>query len=139
MSKITHSDHDKVVTGLLDKPCVSIREGQAITALLEERENLRRNLQAADREADRWRHGVPVEGDYVCPDSLRADLVADKYRSAMEELRFEVMTLALQAEGTTLRSDEQDAGVATYEFYRGKSKAFRQVLDVIDAAMETKP
>ena len=28
---------------------------------------------AAIREADRWRHGVPIEGDYVCPDSLRAD------------------------------------------------------------------
>lgn len=31
------------------------------------------NSKAAEREADRWRHGVPVEGDYVCPRSLEAD------------------------------------------------------------------
>ena len=28
------------------------------------------SLAAAEREQDRWRHGVPIEGDYVCPDSL---------------------------------------------------------------------
>lgn len=31
------------------------------------------SLAAATREADRLRHGVPVEGNFVCPDSLRAD------------------------------------------------------------------
>lgn len=30
-------------------------------------------LDAAEREADRWRHGVPVEGDYVRPTSLALD------------------------------------------------------------------
>lgn len=28
-------------------------------------------LNAAERELERWRHGVTVEGDFVCPDSLR--------------------------------------------------------------------
>jgi hypothetical protein len=28
-------------------------------------------LKATERELERWRHGVQIEGDYVCPDSLR--------------------------------------------------------------------
>lgn len=27
-------------------------------------------LSSSTRELERWRHGVPIEGDYVCPDSL---------------------------------------------------------------------
>lgn len=38
---------------------------------------------AAIREADRWRHGVPVECDYVCPDSLAlAEARAERDRLA---------------------------------------------------------
>lgn len=29
-----------------------------------------RRLAAAERELERWRHGVQIEGDFVCPDSL---------------------------------------------------------------------
>ena len=32
---------------------------------------LEAELAATNRELERWRHGVMVEGDYVCPDSLR--------------------------------------------------------------------
>lgn len=28
---------------------------------------------AAEREADRWRHGKTIEGDYVCPRGLECD------------------------------------------------------------------
>lgn len=43
-------------------------------------------LDAAEREADRWRHGVPVEGDYVCPTSLALDQArADFIRYAAHE------------------------------------------------------
>lgn len=31
---------------------------------------LERRLAAAERELERWRHGVTIEGDFVCPDSL---------------------------------------------------------------------
>lgn len=33
-------------------------------------------IDAAEAELERWRHGVPVEGDYVCPNALRADMAA---------------------------------------------------------------
>lgn len=33
-------------------------------------EQMRKQCDAAIREADRLRHGVPIEGDFVCPDSL---------------------------------------------------------------------
>lgn len=34
-------------------------------------DSLRAQLAAALREADRLRHGVPIEGDYVCPEAAR--------------------------------------------------------------------
>lgn len=30
--------------------------------------------EALERELERWRHNQPVEGDYVCPNALRADM-----------------------------------------------------------------
>jgi hypothetical protein len=52
---------------------------------------------AAVRELERWRHGVTIEGDFVCPDSLRADAlqarvgkleaVADAARMVMRSWR----------------------------------------------------
>lgn len=42
---------------------------------------LHKSLAAAVREADRLRHGVPVEGDYVCP----SDLERDTLRAALTE------------------------------------------------------
>ena len=42
---------------------------------------LEAELAAASREADRLRHGVPVEGDYVCPHELRTgELEAENAR-----------------------------------------------------------
>lgn len=41
-------------------------EVRAIGALIE-------RCAAAECETDRWRHGVPIEGDHVCPDSLALD------------------------------------------------------------------
>ena len=32
--------------------------------------DLTRQLAEANRELERWRHGVTIEGDFVCPDSL---------------------------------------------------------------------
>ena len=38
----------------------------ALTAIAD----LTRQLAEANRELERWRHGVTIEGDFVCPDSL---------------------------------------------------------------------
>lgn len=43
---------------------------------------LRGEITALNRELDRWRHGYPVEGDYVCPGDLRADLERDRANEA---------------------------------------------------------
>lgn len=32
----------------------------------------RKQLAAVEREADRFRHGEPVDGDFVCPNDYRA-------------------------------------------------------------------
>lgn len=53
--------------GTLESPCEMCGSvSGTVLALLDA-------LDAAEREADRWRHGVPVEGDYVCPTSLALD------------------------------------------------------------------
>ena len=40
---------------------------------------MQRRAEAAEREAERLRHGEPVEGDFVCPNDLRAhDLEQDR-------------------------------------------------------------
>jgi len=65
-------------------------EGRELSDVLAENASLRSALAASERECDRWRHGVPVEGDYVCPDSLalaetRAALAeCQREREAME-------------------------------------------------------
>lgn len=53
--------------GTLESPCEMCGSvSGTVLALLDA-------LDAAEREADRWRHGVPVEGDYVRPTSLALD------------------------------------------------------------------
>ena len=34
---------------------------------------LQARIEAQDRELDRWRHGVPIEGDYVCEYAMKLD------------------------------------------------------------------
>lgn len=45
----------------------------AARRVVRERNEAQANAAAAERTADRLRHGQAIEGDYVCPDSLRAD------------------------------------------------------------------
>lgn len=44
-----------------------------VPALIAEVRMQRARADAATREADRLRHGAPVEGDFVCPDAMRAE------------------------------------------------------------------
>lgn len=55
-------------------------ENERLTASLDA---ARAERDAAVREADRWRHGVAIEGDYVCP----ADLERDALKSQLAECR----------------------------------------------------
>lgn len=41
---------------------------------------------AALREADRWRHGATVEGDFVCPNQLQLDAALARVREVEAEL-----------------------------------------------------
>ncbi len=67
----------------------------AIHELIEENAGLHQQLAAANaeiaamtRELERWRHGVTIEGDFVCPDSL--ELTETKQQlSAMTDARDE--------------------------------------------------
>lgn len=45
--------------------------------------SLRAALAAAERELERWRHGQPVEGDYVCPNELRATIAESQLDAAV--------------------------------------------------------
>ena len=50
---------------------------------------------AAMREADRLRHGVPVEGDFVCPNELRAteaEAERDEALALLERFAVDVVT-----------------------------------------------
>lgn len=62
---------------------------QRIAKLIEE-------VEAAQHEADRLRHGVPIEGDFVCPESLRADdwqRLADQRAAALVAAEAEIARL----------------------------------------------
>ena len=48
------------------KPDIPVTMAYIVRQLMADRD-------AAIREADRLRHGVPVEGDFVCPDALLLD------------------------------------------------------------------
>lgn len=93
----------------------------------------RADLAAAEREADRWRHGLPVEGDYVCPtaqerdaaiaraeraererDDLRARLLseADASRASIASLGGLVESSAARAEKAEGERDEARAACA---------------------------
>ena len=53
------------------------------TVAATERDTARAERDAAIREADRLRHGVPVEGDFVCPTELERDAM----RKGLDTLR----------------------------------------------------
>lgn len=49
----------------------------------------RKQLAAVEREADRFRHGEPVDGDFVCPNDYRAYMAekdCDALRMALKQI-----------------------------------------------------
>lgn len=62
---------------------------------------IRRDLAATQREADRLRHGLAIEGDYVCPNALERD----RLRAEVAQTR-DLLTRAAEAGRVT---DEQIA------------------------------
>ena len=53
----------------------------------EERDAARAALAASQREADRLRHGEPIESDYICPDSLALTECRASLARCMEAVR----------------------------------------------------
>jgi hypothetical protein len=49
-------------------------------------EKAERELAAADRELERWRHDVPIEGDYICQAALERDAAIAECRSVRRDL-----------------------------------------------------
>lgn len=67
----------RVRIAALEAEVRSLREGDREAAQVEEQigvflKDVPAKLAALEAELDRWRHGAPIEGDFVCPDSLRA-------------------------------------------------------------------
>jgi len=56
-------------------------------------ELLTRQLADANRELERWRHGVTIEGDFVCPDSLALSDARAELR-AIGKAKLELRALA---------------------------------------------
>lgn len=62
----------------------SARRGKRIAELEDELVLAEERREQAERGLERHRHGVTVEGDFVCPDSLAS---ADAYRRGVEAMR----------------------------------------------------
>lgn len=80
-----------------------LRREQARTRRAEE------NAAAAERMADRLRHGQAIEGDYVCPDSLRADEAQRKLNMANRTVYEQIEELRRkdnEIDGECMRADE---------------------------------
>ena len=83
-------DTQAVLTGTPEN-----RTRNELRAMTADRDRLVAELLAATREADRLRHGMAVEGDFVCPDSLalndaraesqEAKVQRDRLRALVEE------------------------------------------------------
>jgi hypothetical protein len=58
-----------------------------VAAGREEAATLRARLATVERELERWRHGVTVEGDFVCPDSLRMTALEAALRQLTDDLK----------------------------------------------------
>jgi hypothetical protein len=47
------------------------RQDARVEVLERDRQTAEARALAAERECERWRHGQPIEGDYVCPNELK--------------------------------------------------------------------
>lgn len=75
-----------------------------------ERARMASALAAAEREADRLRHGVPVDGDFVCPDAPRADAAEARAKQAEEERdAWEMSATEAQEVANALRAERDEA------------------------------
>ena len=64
-----------------------------------------RDLAAAQAELERWRHGVPVEGDYVCPDSTALSAAQAREAKLREALEAVVELFEMDDESNTVGTD----------------------------------
>ena len=85
---------DEVESG--SKQMAKVAHQELTKALLEiESERTRANqaeagLAAAERELERWRDGVPIEGDYVSPKDLEIDKLKEEIRCLKRDYAMEM-------------------------------------------------
>ena len=82
-------DASKQLSLTADENARKDKQAQRAPALAQALRDEQAAREAAEQEADRWRHGQTIEGDFVCPDSLRA-LAAEQEN---ERLRQTIETL----------------------------------------------
>ncbi len=76
----------------------------------------RERRQATERELERWRHNLQIEGDYVCPDSLRANEAEARVRELEEKLAaVDVDGMAEALAGALDRCEKLESAVAAQE------------------------
>lgn len=85
---------------------------------------LTRERDAALRELERWRHGEQVEGDYVCPDSLRADQAERERDEARNEREHLAEIVSKLREKITQKYDEE---CRQEKEYPGESECWHRV------------
>ena len=91
----------------------------------------RAELEAAARELERWRHGAPIEGDYVCPNALRADNAeaeSEAMRGVVEAAEFQRDHAAIRdnhRHGDPGASEKGEAWIRSTEDLERAVDAFR--------------
>lgn len=116
-----------------DKPSVHL--AKAVLDGAHERDYLRtrqaeleKERDAAVREADRWRHGITIEGDFVCPTALERD----ELKAACERMR---AVLDAAAKVSQLRERQSRLGDVDYDQLDGQ---IGDALDDLDAVLTSK-
>lgn len=82
------SDWEKIKSDLLQLSADQLMANHVeLVSLRSECDRLRAENAAQSRELERWRHGVTVEGDFVCPDSLALDITRTRIFELEQALR----------------------------------------------------
>ncbi len=86
-SEVCGTAHIALLAGIASLEARATAAEQRATAAEATLASCNRARQAAEDEADRLRHGRPIEGDHVCPEALRADRMAGALREALVRAR----------------------------------------------------
>ncbi len=118
---------EQAAEGFAERLRLAEQERDALTAAMKVATE---RMAAAEREADRWRHGVPVEGDYVCPDSLRAEKAEAALAGKVDEAFIQ---------GWAVRLARTEAVVHNTSATVAHVRVWREELDALLADLSARP